>query len=198
LSSIVTNGQCETSKTHFICPNSKVVVKKVDKENIIISIKSGYFCDNVSTNFALEGKLYCIGRQEAEVVFENPKFQLKIDFGILAVPFKFENSSYKVYTGGVNGFFGTKINFAKHKEFQISPIAFGGFSSIPLNNLTGTNSADIKTTMGLSSGLGLVLNLKQGFQVGLIKGWDFFNVENSQKTLSWISFSIGYQFLKKD
>jgi len=52
--------------------------------------------------------------------------------------------------------------------------------------------------MGLSSGVGLVLNLKQGFQVGLIKGWDFFNVENSQKTLSWISFSIGYQFLKKE
>ena len=194
-------NQYTGDKIYHIYARSKILIKKIEDNNIIVKIIIGYIPPNKQENepYAKKGELYCIDKSDYLLYVKLATTQIGLDLGILAVPFKFEASSFKVFPGGnISGYLGPSITFPKSKDFHITPIGFGGFSPIPLSNLTTTNSSDIKTVMGLTLGTGMILNLKAGFQLGLVSGWDFYNVDNTQKTQNWLSFSIGYQFLKKE
>ncbi|MEI8013130.1 MAG: hypothetical protein WCI27_11755, partial [Candidatus Omnitrophota bacterium] len=59
--------------------------------------------------------------------------------------------------------------------FTLTPIAFGGVSSISVRGTSATDS----NVFGVSYGFGLISTLKHAFQVGAIIGWDHVGSSNN-------------------
>jgi len=97
-------NECSDDEYYF-CPPAKIVVKSITNNEVIVELISGYkHCDKLN---AQEKNLYCIDKVEAENRLKAAKLELGLDFGVLAVPFKFETNTFKVYSGGnISGFLG--------------------------------------------------------------------------------------------
>jgi hypothetical protein len=120
------------------------------------------------------------------------------DYGALVVPFKMQLSDGKPFTGSasVGGYLGYRFPLFD-TGLVFSPVAFAGASNILTSATTGGKTTS-QTVAGISYGFGLITDVKDGFQAGVIYGYD--HVNSAQPYLynnkPWISFEIGYSFAK--
>ncbi len=134
------------------------------------------------------GSTYCISEVDLELYFID---FTKRDYGILAIPYKGRFSPFSIYPGGTLGaYIGRKF---VNQRSTSSLLGFGGLSSIPLNNAA---AEIVENKIGVTLGAGYVWYIAEGFQVGVIGGWDFFDGVGSwaYKYQPWASFNIGYSF----
>jgi hypothetical protein len=134
-------------------------------------------------------KTYCLSKTQFNTYFI--KYS-RIDYGVLAIPYKMRFKPFSIYPGGtLGGYVGKKKQGLSGTS---SAAFFGGFSSIPLNS---SDSETIDNKFGFSAGLAYVWNIEDsGFQLGLISGVDLFDGVNTwvYKYQPWLSFSIGFGF----
>lgn len=184
-------GQCGTHT--FNCLRNTVVEVIRELNNGSIYVVSIYVKTSSDTKAVTFDQLYCISKAD---LFDNNYFReySKIDYGILAVPYKMRFAPFSIYPGGTLGMYvGRKFN---KKNFSNSIVAFGGLASIPLNNI---NSDIVDTKLGFSAGAGWIWYVAQDFQIGLITGIDLFDGVDkwTYKYQPWLSFNIGYSFATK-
>ncbi len=191
------NAQCKAGETSKVFPNSVVLIKKImadDGGKIMFLLRNTP--NDTDPLGAKQGQIYCIGREEFNL-FKGEKIR-KVEFGaaLMAIPFKFQYNSYVIHPGGsIGGFAGARFNSTKKKERGFNIGAFGGLSSVPQNNDANTpNASDIKVIAAFGLGAGAIYNYER-FQIGLVTGWDFYN-NGGKKVNSWLSFTVGFAFLK--
>lgn len=143
-------------------------------------------------------------------------------FGTLAVPFKYHLRGDRGITGGVTlggytgyrwtwratslsviGFVGgTKVDVPAPPKSSSTAGTTGSTGTTGTETDTGTDtskdqvSGNTVSLAGFSYGLGLVANIKQAFQVGLVVGADRVskNANYANNGKPWISLSLGYDF----
>lgn len=160
------------------------LIAKIDDSWIVKAVRVYEESDQIKDG----GITYCISEFNIETFFID---FTKKDYGILSLPFKGRLSPFNVYPGGtLGGYFGRKFVTQKSSS---SLIGFGGLSSIPLND---ANSDVVDNKFGITIGGGYIWYIDEGFQIGALVGWDFFDgVEKwTYKYQPWISFSVGYGF----
>jgi len=116
-------------------------------------------------------------------------------YGALVVPFKMQLGGKHAFSGSasVGAFLGYKVPLWDW-GIALSPVAFAGASNISVPTSDGGKNSS-QTMAGLSYGAGVVGEIKDGFQIGIIFGKDHVDSDNylyNDKT--WISFEIGYSF----
>lgn len=134
------------------------------------------------------GTTYCISELDLELYFID---FTKRDYGVLAIPYKGRFDPFSIYPGGTLGaYIGRKF---VNQRSTSSLLGFGGLSSIPLNNV---QAEIVENKIGVTLGAGYVWYIAEGFQVGIIGGWDFFDGVGAwaYKYQPWASFNIGYSF----
>jgi hypothetical protein len=191
-----TNSSSVSYKT--ICVNDTIsVIDTSHKSFVRIRIIAGNTkCDN----YAIQGDDYLIFKTvftENGNVHEVKNIGIGIGVGVLTVPFKFDPSTFKVYPSGeVGGIAGPKFCWVKSGlNIMIGMVL--GLSTIPLNDLNAPSVNQINTVGGITWGGGFTLNLpKTGLQFGFFYGADFYNTNNTKFQKNWLSFGIGYDFIK--
>lgn len=119
-------------------------------------------------------------------------------YGALVVPYKYQLTGNKDLTGAssIGAYMGYRVESIDLLGigFSLTPIAFGGASSISVHEASGTDS----NVLGVSYGFGLITTLKHEFQVGAVIGWDHvgtsYNYQYNGKP--WVALEIGYAFLQ--
>ncbi len=118
------------------------------------------------------------------------------DFGTLVVPFKLQLSGKNAFTSSatVGAYLGYRMPF-DDIGFGLSPVIFAGASNISTSQTTG-GTTQSQTVAGISYGFGLIANIKDSFNMGLVFGAD--HVDSAQpyaySDKPWVSFEIGYSF----
>jgi hypothetical protein len=190
------SNNCSPANQFVVYAKSRIQIVNVAADGTVkFILTQGY--NGTDSNVARINHQFCIdGSALQGLINAILKPQLTLDYGLLAIPFKFQYKSSVVHPGGsLGGFIGGRIGNAKRSDRGLSIVGFGGLSSIPQNNDVPTISAsDIKVVPGVGVGAGAVFNV-QSFQVGVLTGWDFYN-NDGKKRNSWLSFSIGFTFLK--
>jgi len=185
------SGLCGTNT--FNCLQNSVVEVIRELNNGSDYVVSIYIKTSSDTKAVTFDQLYCISKAD---LLDNNYFRAysKIDYGILAIPYKIRFDPFSIFPGGTLGaYVGRKFN---KKNFSNAIVAFGGLSSIPLNNV---NSNIVDTKLGFSAGAGWIWYVAQDFQIGLITGVDLFDGVDkwTYKYQPWLSFNIGYSFATK-
>ena len=134
---------------------------------------------------------------EGRKIYVDPSEALRWgwEYGALVVPFKMQLGGKHAFTGSasVGAYLGYSLPMWD-TGIVLSPVAFGGATSISVHDNSGKKDSTQSFT-GLSYGLGVIGRVKDGFQVGVIFGKDHVDSSNypyNDKT--WISFEIGYSF----
>ena len=116
-------------------------------------------------------------------------------YGALVVPFKYQLSGDKAFTGSatLGGYVGYRFMTIHELAITATPIAFAGASNISVSGTSGTSNA-----MGFSWGIGVVVTLKGAFQLGGVIGCDSVNSSANYEynNRPWAAFEIGYSFLQ--
>jgi hypothetical protein len=127
---------------------------------------------------------------------DNVGYRAGFDYGALVVPFKMQLSGDKAFTGSssLGGYVGWQ-NPIGDLGLNVSPIIFAGASSISTSATSGATTTS-QTVAGLSYGAGLLFEIKDDFQAGVVLGFDHVSsAQNYQyNNKPWISFEIGYSF----
>lgn len=185
----VAQNQC--NQDSFSAQQNTVVqiLSKVGDKSVVKVIRA-YIGDG---NMVEINETYCISNTALSEFFID---FTKTDYGILAIPYKVRFSPFKLFPGGtLGGYVGRK--FVRQNSTS-SLLGFGGLATIPINTLTTpdnqTDVPDIK--LGISVGVGYVWYLAEGFQIGGIVGYDFFDGFDkwTYRKQPWLSFNIGYGF----
>lgn len=121
-----------------------------------------------------------------------------ITYGALVVPFKYQTTGAKDFTGSasVGGYAGYRFESLRSIGVTATPIAFMGASNVSVpSSATASTSANV---MGFSYGLGLIGTFKGSFQTGLVVGWDRVGKSAGYQYNGkpWIALEIGYAFLQ--
>jgi hypothetical protein len=184
-------GQCGAS-TYSIGENSVLeVIRPINSgEDYVVQVYLKTSSESDAVDF---DRTYCISKAD---LYDNNYFRKysKIDYGVLAVPYKMRFAPFSFFPGGtLGGYVGRKINL---KNFQSSFVFHGGLSAIPLNNI---NSDIVDVKLGFTGGLGWIWYVDKDFQIGLVTGIDLFDGVNqwTYKYQPWLSFNIGYSFSSK-
>lgn len=116
------------------------------------------------------------------------------DYGGLAVPFKVQLTGKHALTSSASlGLYaGYRFDFG---AFEAKPILFAGASYVPTSDSSGGTTTS-QTVAGFGYGVGVLFNIKNGLQAGIIVGFD--HVDSAQpyayNDKPWLSFQIGYSF----
>ncbi len=85
--------------------------------------------------------------------------------------------------------------FPVDTSIVLRPVVFVGGSYIPTSSSSGGTTTS-QTVAGFSYGVGLLTNIKDSLQAGVVLGFD--HVDSAQpyayNDKPWISFEIGYSF----
>lgn len=118
-------------------------------------------------------------------------------YGMLVVPFKYQTSGKKDFTGSasVGGYLGYRFETLRNLGMTATPILFMGASNVAVPN-SATSTSD--NVMGFSYGLGLVGTFKNAFQAGVVVGWDRVGngVGYQYNGKPWVALEIGFAFLQ--
>ena len=121
--------------------------------------------------------------------------RIGITYGALVVPFKYQLSGDKAFTGSatLGAYIGYRWVDVHYLQVTVTPIAFAGASNISVSGTSGTSNV-----MGFSWGLGFIVTLKGAFQLGGVIGCDSVNSSTNYEynNKPWIAFEIGYSFLQ--
>lgn len=120
-------------------------------------------------------------------------------FGALALPFKYDPSTAKIYAGGNFGFYvGAQHMMGKVNgdDFSIFLAGTVGYNRIALNNI---NSQNIENTDDVGAlGIGALAGGAIGrFQLVVVYGGENYNINDEKIGRSWISLGLGFGFLNK-
>ena len=120
-----------------------------------------------------------------------------VDVGALAIPFKFQLSNGDLTAGGS---LGPYVGYRQRWLFVPSSILISlGATAVPTvapSLPTDPQPGNIKSVFGVSASAGVVLEIVNNFQAGLLFGIDHASDKSyAYQDKGWISFSIGYGFL---
>lgn len=135
----------------------------------------------------------------AEIVNNYKPNVYGLTYGGLVIPYKYQfHGSKELQAGGSIGpYVGYKWD-KNYSGFEIKTVAFGGASMIEVSqDVDGEQKS--QTLSGLSYGIGLLGEVKESFQFGIVFGQDKVskssNYVDNGKT--WVAFSIGVSFDEK-
>lgn len=135
---------------------------------------------------------------EAAYVNANDPDRFGLVSGLLAVPFKYHLSGSKEFLGG--GAIGLYMGYRFDRNalgLGTKLVGFAGPTTVSVTqNVDGVSKS--QSLSGFSYGLGLIGELKNGFQVGLVFGKDHVSksagyIDNGK---TWLSISLGFEFAK--
>jgi len=116
------------------------------------------------------------------------------DYGALAVPFKIQLTGKHALTSSASlGLYaGYRFDFG---PLEAKPVIFAAASYVPTSGTAGGTTTS-QTVAGFSYGAGLLFEIKNGLQAGVVLGFD--HVDSAQpyayNDKPWLSFQIGYSF----
>jgi hypothetical protein len=120
-----------------------------------------------------------------------------ITYGTLVVPFKYQLTGDKDFTGSatLGGYVGFRYETRKWIGITLTPILFVGASS---NSVQNSSKSSTDNIMGFSYGGGLIGTIKSSFQVGIVIGADIVgnSVNYQYNGKPWIALEIGFSFLQ--
>jgi len=140
---------------------------------------------------------------ENRLVFVN-KEQLKnyapsrygLSYGALMVPYKYHYNGSKDFSGGATVAPYLGYRFDKNiLGVEIKPIVFAGMTKVDVTqNIDGEPTS--QSLAGFSYGFGLLGEVKDVFQLGIVIGRDKINesAEYSDNGKTWVSLAIGFSF----
>jgi hypothetical protein len=178
----------DRSRTYNLCKNNRVEISQITATEYLVTIKSFKFIppcvlevDNAHT--------YGIAFKDLEEALVPQK--LFIAFSAITVPFKYEFKSSKIYGGGTIGG-GIGVRHINGLMLSLN----GGYSRIPLNNLSSTTNPENVNEVGA-----LTWGVTGGYAIGRFQGaviWgnDLYNVNDQKQSKSWLSIAFGFNILK--
>lgn len=120
-------------------------------------------------------------------------------FGSLMVPYKYHVSGDKGFSGGatLGGYLGYRFDRTVVTGFETQLVGFAGAAAVPVvTNVDGVSSTE--TLAGASYGLGVLVEVKGTFQMGLVFGKD--RVDDSsgyeRNGKKWVAVALGFEFRK--
>jgi hypothetical protein len=128
----------------------------------------------------------------ADLLSWSYSFVRGVAWGPLSIPFRLSLSDGSVLSGGSIGLYGgcSFVLFG----LKTTPLVSCSLSSIPTVNV---NSAKIDTKWGITGAFGLVFNIVESFQLGLVFGLDHIGDSSwVYEDKLWGSLGVGYAFLK--
>ena len=121
-------------------------------------------------------------------------------YGALVVPFKYQLMGSHQFTGSASAgpYLGYKIDF-ESLGWALTPAAFAGASNIAVTNKNTSESNSTSQVAGFSWGGGLLIEIKGGFQGGVVLGWDDVGGLSSNQYFQyndkpWLALQLGYSF----
>lgn len=156
------------------------------------------------------GKALCIPLTEYEKLQTTNIYRRNIHItgGVLTLPFKFRSAVGQTPRSmttdvTIGPYIGTRVRLAKKSDvFLTVPFTVGlTFINVNNSNTTTTNSqtTDNSIVPGFTIGSGFVIQINK-YELGLIAGADFgtgkAGTEWIYNNKPWVSFAIGYSFLK--
>lgn len=140
--------------------------------------------------------------------YTDPK-RVEPSAGILIVPLKIRPKNKGMpfdFTSefSLGGSFGARWRISHYNENYFNMVGSFGLTNVTVDTGSVTDHYITETNSKIAAitpGLGAILDIS-GFQIGLVTGWDFIGGELGKhwkyNGKAWISFGIGYQFLKKE
>jgi hypothetical protein len=147
--------------------------------------------------------------KNSEILIENSNInppsanRSGLTYGVLAVPFKFQVTGGKDFTGSatVGPYLGYRADPEGTLGFGISFVGFLGASNIAVQEPSASSGSTSSTTQnlaGFSWGFGLIGTVKGNFQLGGVLGFDRVskNANYQYNGKPWIALELGYSFLQ--
>jgi len=193
------NGiKCDTAKKMIICANNKIKISRILNDGTaLIKAKTAYYhpgeCDSIPNKFAT----YCVD----ENILGNNVILPKVTpaVGILTVPFRYDFKTSKIFAGGqLGGYLGAQTRIKSNplgKDIYGFIGVTGGYSRIPLNNINASDPENTDEVGALGYG-GLAGITIGNFQAVFVLATDKYNLDDQKQSRSWISFGLGYAFIK--
>jgi hypothetical protein len=137
-------------------------------------------------------------RVPRETLDRSPPNRYGLTYGLLAVPFKYQLTGPKEFTGSatVGPYFGYRT-MSSSRGYGISYIAFLGYSNISVTqDLNGESKSQNLASIGY--GIGAVATVKGNFQLGAVLGFDHVSKDSAYKynNKPWLAAELGYSFLQ--
>ncbi len=163
---------------------------------------------NLSKDY--NGKLLCIQKGEFDKLRFTKIYNRKVHLtgGLLTLPFKFRskvNDTPRSMTTDVTlgPYIGARMRLLKKSDFFLTVPLTAGLTFINVNdsntNPNNPQSNDNAIVPGFTLGSGLVFQLNK-YEIGFIGGWDWGTGKAGSEWIydakPWISFAIGYSFLR--
>ncbi|MFC0875865.1 hypothetical protein ACE01N_04685 [Saccharicrinis sp. FJH2] len=164
----------------------------------------------VELSEAYNGKILAISKEDFDKLLTNNiyKRNIHITGGILTLPFKFRGKVGEIPRSmttdvTLGPYVGPRMRLSRKSDFFVTmPFTLGlTFINVNNSNTSPTNPSNNQNEIvpGLTLGSGLVFQIRQ-YEFGLIGGWDFGTGTAGSEWIynekPWISFAIGYSFLK--
>lgn len=156
------------------------------------------------------GKVLCIPLTEYEKLqtINIYRRNFHVTGGVLTLPFKFRGavgSTPRSMTTDVTigPYVGSRVRLSKKSDFFLTVPFTLGLSFINVNNgnttVVNPQATDNSIVPGFTIGTGLVFQLNK-YELGIIGGYDFGTGKSGNEWIynekPWVSFAIGYSFLK--
>ena len=180
------------------------------KEPKLSAIKSSTETVYVNLSKEYNGKLLCIQKGEFEKLNLTKIYNRRVHLsgGLLTLPFKFRskvNDTPRSMTTDVTlgPYIGARMRLLKKSDFFLTVPLTAGLTFININNSntspSNPQSSDNAIVPGFTVGSGLVFQLNK-YEIGFIGGWDWGTGKAGSEWIydgkPWISFAIGYSFLR--
>jgi len=204
---LYTDDECVEGNKYSVCAGQIFKVLSVTGEIVVIKITGTKWCGDTQ---AITGSSYCMEKSKfstanVEEHEDIPNVKGGVAVVLFAVPMKFDFKTYKVYPGGeIGGAVGYRLRF-KDKDIpnkaatystSLNGIVFGGFTTVPLNDVNSSSATEISSVGAFSWGGGIGYTFNGGVQVGAYLGIDYYNFGGTKYRNSWISIGIGYEFIR--
>jgi hypothetical protein len=137
-------------------------------------------------------------RVPKEALQRSPPNRYGLTYGLLAVPFKYQLTGPKEFTGSatVGPYFGYRT-MSSSRGYGISYIAFLGYSNISVTQVVNGESKS-QNLASIGYGIGAVATVKGNFQLGAVLGFDHVSKDSDYKynNKPWLAVEFGYSFLQ--
>jgi hypothetical protein len=136
-----------------------------------------------------------VALEQADLV-SIPVSRYGLTYGALLVPFKYHLAGSREFTGNASlgGYLGYRHS-SQAQGLEMKWVAFFGATNVSVSQTSNGQTSNLNLA-GVTYGVGLIGNVKNAFQLGVIFGAD--RVSNSagykENGKPWIAISLGYDF----
>lgn len=189
----------DTSKEVCVPPLTRLTVLGSHEENgkksLIVKIADGTNDCDSKTKLETE-EAYLV---KSDDLAESGLARTGAAYGALAVPFKYQLTGNKDFSGNamLGGYLGYRFETANHIGYTLTPVGFMGASTISVPTNNGGQATD-QNLSGFSYGIGLIGTFKGAFQAGVVLGWDRVGKSAGYQYNGkpWLAVELGYSFLQ--